>query len=178
MNIQTDPNRLQKPAHLFPAAAEQPIRAHFLHEDRLRALGESLARNEIVSFHDIDTFDFQARIRENAAKILAVYRSTNTAQARGDMVTPAAQWLLDNNYLVEETIFQIKRDLPRRFYRELPTLSLPNGQLVPRALAQGTVWRFSERRKSVRSSHCSQIWRRSEPVKLAPSRLAPARSAS
>ena len=43
------------------------------------------------------------------------------------MVTPAAQWLLDNNYLVEETIFQVKRDLPRRFYRELPTLNLPDG---------------------------------------------------
>ena len=124
MNIQTDPKRLQRPAHHFPAAAEQPIRAHFLHEDRLRALGESLARNEVVSFHGLEPFDFQARIRENAAKILEVYRSTNAAQARGDMVTPAAQWLLDNNYLVEETIFQIKRDLPRRFYRELPTLTL------------------------------------------------------
>ena len=63
-------------------------------------------------------------MRENAAKILDVYRSTNAAQARGETITPAAQWLLDNNYLVEETIFQIKRDLPRRFYRELPTLTL------------------------------------------------------
>ena len=48
MNIQAGPKRckLRLPP-LFPAAAEQPIRAHFLQEDRLRALGESLARHEI-----------------------------------------------------------------------------------------------------------------------------------
>ena len=140
MNIQTDPNRLQIPAHHFPAAPEQPIRAQFLHEDRLRALGESLARNEIPSLFGMETFDFQKRVRENAAKILDVYRSTNAAQARGEMVTPAAQWLLDNNYLVEETIFQIKRDLPRRFYRELPTMKLPDGTSVPRALALAWIY--------------------------------------
>ena len=140
MNIQTDPKRLQMPAHHFPAAPEQPIRAQFLHEDRLRALGESLARNEIPSLFGMETFDFQKRIREDAAKILDVYRSTNAAQTRGEMVTPAAQWLLDNNYLVEETIFQIKRDLPRRFYRELPTMTLPDGTTVPRALALAWIY--------------------------------------
>ena len=56
------------------------------------------------------------------------------------MITPAAQWLLDNNYLVEETIFQIKRDLPRRFYRELPTMKLAGGGEVPRALALAWVY--------------------------------------
>ena len=68
------------------------------------------------------------------------YRSTNAAQTRGEMVTPAAQWLLDNNYLVEDTIFQIKRDLPRRFYRELPTMTLPDGITVPRALALAWIY--------------------------------------
>ena len=135
MNIQTDPKRLERPAHHFPAAPEQPIRAQYLHEDRLKALGESLARNEIPSIFGMEKFDFQKRVRENAAKILDVYRSTNAAQTRGEMATPAAQWLLDNNYLVEETIHEVKRDLPRRFYRELPIMTLPDGTAVPRALA-------------------------------------------
>lgn len=140
MNIQTDPKRLQTPAHHFPPAPEQPIRDKFLHEDRLRSLGESLARNKIPVLFGMEAFDFQKRVRENAAKILDVYLSTNAAQGRGEMVTPAAQWLLDNNYLVEETIFQIKRDLPRRFYRELPTMTLPDGTTVPRALALAWVY--------------------------------------
>jgi len=151
MNIQADPKRLQAPAHHFPPAPERPIRDQFLHEDRLRALGESLARNEIPSLFGMEAFDFQKRIREDAAKILDVYRSTNAAQTRGEPVTPAAQWLLDNNYLIEETIFQIKRDLPRRFYRELPTMTLRDGMTVPRALA--LAWVYVAHSDSQVSSH-------------------------
>ncbi|MCO6048474.1 DUF3131 domain-containing protein [Mesorhizobium sp. RP14(2022)] len=134
MNVQTDPNRLQ-PAHRYLAPAELPIRSGFMQEDRLRRLGQKLADGEVTDLFGLTPFDFQARIRDNAAKILEVYRDTNEAALRGDSITPAAQWLLDNNYVVEETIFQVKRDLPRKFYRELPTLTLPNGTTVPRVLA-------------------------------------------
>ena len=140
MNIQARPDEAKIATPLFPAVAEQPIRAVFLQEDRLHALGESLARNELVNFNGLEAFDFQARHRDNAAKILETYRSTNSAQARGEPITPAAQWLLDNNYLVEETIFQIKRDLPQRFYRQLPMMKLPGGGEVPRALALAWVY--------------------------------------
>ena len=140
MNIQTDPRRIKDVVPSFPAVAEQPIRATVLHEDRLRATGESLARRELRSYHGLEAFDFHARVRESAKKILQVYRDTNAAQGRGEPITPAAQWLLDNNYLVEETIYQVKRDLPRRFYRELPTIEIAPGQSVPRALAIAWVY--------------------------------------
>lgn len=135
MNIQTNPTQMEKTSASFPAITEEPIRSHFLPEDRLRTLGESLAKGDLTELFGLTPFDFQARIRDSAKKILEVYRSTNAAQARGETITPAAQWLLDNNYLVEETIFQVKRDLPRRFYRQLPTLKLADGASVPRALA-------------------------------------------
>ncbi len=135
MNIQTNPAHLDKTNAGFPAITEEPIRSTYLPEDRLRTLGESLAKGDLTDLFGLVPFDFQARIRDNAKKILEVYRSTNAAQAKGETITPAAQWLLDNNYLVEETIFQVKRDLPRRFYKQLPTLPLPGGSTVPRALA-------------------------------------------
>ena len=135
MNIQTSPLSMDKVTAAPPIDAEEPIRSQFLHEDRLRSLGESLARGDVRELSSLVPFDFQDRIRDSAKKILQVYRSTNAAQSRGEAVTPAAQWLLDNNYMVEETIFQIKRDLPRRFYRQLPTLTLADGTSVPRALA-------------------------------------------
>ena len=133
MNSQVDPRRTTSDHHV-PAEAEQPIRGPFLPDDRLRLLGQSLARREVTHFQGLHAFDFQARIRENAEKILTVYRETNAAQVKGETITPAAQWLLDNNYLVEETIYQVKRDLPRRFYRELPPYDLPGGGQVPRTL--------------------------------------------
>ena len=135
MNVQTDPSSLQLSSHPLPAKADVPIRSTFLHEDNLRRLGEALARNEIKHFEGLGAIDFQARIRENADRILTVYRSTNEAQARGETITPAAQWLLDNHYMVEEAIYQIKRDIPRRFYRQLPTIKLADGAAVPRVLA-------------------------------------------
>ncbi|PSJ58531.1 GH36-type glycosyl hydrolase domain-containing protein [Pseudaminobacter soli (ex Li et al. 2025)] len=140
MNVQTDPASLEKTAASVPLSVEQPIRSNFLPEDRLTALGAALAGREVDQLYGLEAFDFQARIRENAEKILEVYRSTNTAQARGEPITPAAQWLLDNNYLVEETIYQVKRDLPRRFYNELPTIQLANGVVVPRTLALAWVY--------------------------------------
>ncbi|MER9839704.1 protein ndvB [Mesorhizobium australicum] len=135
MNIQTNPAQIEKTSASFPAITEEPIRSVFLPEERLRLLGESLAKGDLTDLFGLIPFDFQARIRDSAKKILEVYRSTNAAQGRGETITPAAQWLLDNNYLIEETIFQVKRDLPRRFYRQLPTLKLPDGGTVPRALA-------------------------------------------
>jgi len=140
MNVQTDPASLEKAAASFPETLEQPIRSNFLPEEKLFALGASLARRELDDCYGIEAFDFQARVREDADKILEVYRATNSAQARGETITPAAQWLLDNNYLVEETIFQIKRDLPRRFYNELPTIELANGVVLPRTLALAWVY--------------------------------------
>ncbi len=139
MNIRTEPTRLEKGIHPLPADAELPIRSTFLPEERLRKLGESLAKGELEFFYGLESFEFQQRNRENAAKILEVYRLTNDAQARGETITPAAQWLLDNHYLVEETIYQIRRDLPRRFYRELPTLTI-NGREIPRALALAWIY--------------------------------------
>ncbi len=144
MNARTDPTQLQKArldspqlekgVHPLPADAELPIRSTFLPEDKLRKLGESLAKGEVETVNGLESFDFQQRNRDNARKILEVYQLTNDAQARGETVTPAAQWLLDNHYLVEETIYQIRRDLPRKFYRELPTIEVA-GHRIPRALA-------------------------------------------
>ena len=92
MNIQTEPGRIQadrkrqpKTPLRFPAVPEKPIRASVLHADRLRTLGEALAHDSVSSFQGLHAFDFHARIRESAERILAVYRATNTAQTQGDM---------------------------------------------------------------------------------------------
>src|SRR4029078_7487537 len=126
--------QLEKGVHPLPADAELPIRSTFLPEDKLRKLGERLAKGEVETVNGLDSFHFQQRNRDNARKILEVYQLTNDAQARGETVTPAAQWLLGNHYLVEGNIYQIRRDLPRKFYRELPTIEVA-GHRIPRALA-------------------------------------------
>ncbi|MCO5084812.1 MAG: protein ndvB [Rhizobiaceae bacterium] len=135
MNMQSDPSTFVPAVKPLPPQAETPIRSTVLNEENLRRLGEALGRGEIGALTGFEPFDFRARVKEDAEHILRVYRSTNDVQARGESITPAAQWLLDNHYVVEETIVQIKRNIPTRFYRQLPTLTLPGGVNIPRALA-------------------------------------------
>ena len=139
MNIQTRPDAGVGAEKLL-TQAEAPICSNFLPDDRMRQLGELLARGGLDTYFGLTGFDFQARVRDDGVKILEVYRAINAAQAKGDSITPAAQWLLDNHYLVEETIFQVKRDLPRKFYRELPTMEIEGGVRVPRVLAIAWVY--------------------------------------
>ena len=49
----------------------------------------------------------------------------------------AAEWLIDNDYVLRRAIREVKRDMPARFYRDLPRLA---GTRISR-LAQGLVRR-------------------------------------
>ena len=42
---------------------------------------------------------------------------------RGEFVTAAAEWLLDNYHLVASEIRDVRQNLPRGYYRELPKLA-------------------------------------------------------
>ncbi len=55
-------------------------------------------------------------------------------------ITPAAEWLVDNFHIVDDQVRQIREDLPRRFYRELPKLAGGFLQGYPRVF--GIAWAF------------------------------------
>ncbi|MCC7325973.1 MAG: cyclic beta 1-2 glucan synthetase [Burkholderiales bacterium] len=55
-----------------------------------------------------------------------------TAVAQGRRITPAAEWLLDNFYLIEEQIRTAKRHLPTGYSRELPRLASGPSARLPR----------------------------------------------
>ncbi len=50
-------------------------------------------------------------------------------------VAKAAEWFLDNSYLVQRAIRQIQEDLPAAFYVQLPVLEAPSGPALPRVYA-------------------------------------------
>ena len=135
MNIQTNPTRLNEAPQSLPPEAEPPIRSTYLHKEALRELGAALARPGAAADAALGKLDFLERNEDNSAKIIEIYRITNDAQAAGEAITPAAQWLLDNHYLIEESIAQVRQNLPAHFYRELPTMKTATGRPVPRVLA-------------------------------------------
>lgn len=64
--------------------------------------------------------DFSARFDDNAEEIATAHGIISLAARGGEFVPAEAEWLLDNFYVVEEQLREIRDDLPRGFYRELP----------------------------------------------------------
>ena len=62
------------------------------------------------------------RMNDNYNVILSVYKALNRDAALKRAVPPAAEWLLDNFYIIEEQVKSIRRDLTRKSYRRLPVL--------------------------------------------------------
>ncbi len=72
------------------------------------------------------------RLAENEAILVDVCALLNSVVAASRRVTPAAEWLLDNFYLVEEQIRTAKRHLPKGYSRELPRLAQGPSVGLPR----------------------------------------------
>ena len=72
-----------------------------------------------------------ARLGENE-QVLKAYNRATQAVDQTRRVTHAAEWLLDNFYLIEEQIQMARRHLPRGYSRELPRLVAGASAGLPR----------------------------------------------
>jgi cyclic beta-1,2-glucan synthetase len=100
---------------------EPPLRSELLSSDQMEQHGKTLAGLHTASLkHAPDRL--LARLAENGA-ILAGTRSLLVDAVKTERrITPAAEWLLDNFYLIEEQIRTARRHLPKGYSRELPRL--------------------------------------------------------
>ncbi len=62
------------------------------------------------------------RLNENYTFIRSVYKDLNDDAVNKRTVPPAAEWLLDNFYVVEEQVKNIRVDLVKKDYNRLPVL--------------------------------------------------------
>lgn len=62
------------------------------------------------------------RMNNNYEFILSLYKRLNEDVQRKKAVPPAAEWLLDNFYILEEQVKGLRRDLNKRSYLRLPVL--------------------------------------------------------
>ena len=105
-----------------PAAEEEPLRATLFSADQLAAHGARLARTHALSRSTLpDQLLGRLAANERALHDLGMQLAiTSDAERR---LTPAAEWLLDNFYLIEEEIRTARRHLPRGYSRKLPRLA-------------------------------------------------------
>jgi len=101
---------------------QKPLRAEIYSVERLEQYAQALAET-----HHTVTKKARAqlftRLEDNGRKLVGAYRTLVEAIRNGYAISPAAEWLVDNFHIVEEQLREIREDLPRGYYQELPKLA-------------------------------------------------------
>ena len=128
------------PAPNVVVEIEEPIVAELFSADRLEQHAESLAAAQTVASSAEGGPSLIDRTEENARSLLEYYRATARALQREQIITPAEQWLVENFYIVEDQLREIRDDLPIGYYRRLPKLA--SGHLAGYPRVYGIAWAF------------------------------------
>jgi cyclic beta-1,2-glucan synthetase len=123
-----------------PWDSEATIRSELFSAERLEQHAKSLAAEQPIGDRAGPVRSLDARLKDNARILLRAHRAIVTAVADGVAITPSAEWLLDNQHIVEEQIREIFDDLPPQYYRELPKLAA--GPFIGYPRVFGVAWAF------------------------------------
>ena len=100
---------------------DQPLRAELLSLEQLKEHAKALAAKHAVDEKRGPDL-LLPQLSENECVLLNAYRLI-ADEGEGELrVTPAAEWLRDNFYLIEEQIRAARRHLPKGYSQELPRL--------------------------------------------------------
>jgi cyclic beta-1,2-glucan synthetase len=103
------------------ADEELPLRAELFSALQMEQHGRILANaHQLSTGHGRD--QLLSRLADNKDVIIHACSQLTEAIKAGRQVTPAAEWLLDNFYLIEEQIRVATRHLPKNYSKELPRL--------------------------------------------------------
>src|SRR5437667_1435152 len=119
---------------------EAPIRAELFGVERLEQHAESLAAAQPVLGKSGRGRSLLPRVQDNGRVLREGYREIAKAIREERAITPAAEWLVDNFHIVDEQLREIRDDLPKGFYRELPKLA--EGPLLGYPRVYGIAWAF------------------------------------
>ena len=114
---------------------DDPLREEIFSVERLETYAVYLAKD--LRSHSKQNRDqsLVKQLKRNAHELSAIYVKLAAAAHAKKTISPAAEWLVDNFYIVEDQIRQIKLDLPPHYYRELPKLLEGELKNLPRVYA-------------------------------------------
>src|SRR6266545_1862689 len=121
-----------------PARSDQepaaPIRGELLNPDQLDQRARAIAATHTATLRAGDVRLLLAALDRNQ-RVIGAAHHTLSQDTRPREITPAAEWLLDNFHIVVAQIREIRQDLPRGYYDELPKLTAGPLAGQPRAYA-------------------------------------------
>jgi len=127
-------------------------------------LREDLESEPSPAGGEIDSKLILSRLNDNEVALDLARRDLTEAAHLGHALTAAAEWLLDNAYLVRTQIAEIRRHLPRNFSKILPGLA-PVYQLAERlvantdhALTQTNITDWLRENQSAKPLTMAELW--------------------
>ena len=103
---------------------EKPLRDELLSIERLEERALALAASFTIDPNPHRRArNIFPRFEDNVLVLRGAYRTLADDVRTGVFVPSAAEWLLDNFHLITAEVTDIRRNLPRTYYRELPTLA-------------------------------------------------------
>jgi hypothetical protein len=113
------------------ADEEPPLRSDLFNADQMEQHGKNLAGGHRLAPGRVRD-QLLTRLAENERVLVEVCDLLTAAVTANRRISPAAEWLLDNFYLIDEQIRTAKRHLPKGYSRELPRLAHGPSAKLPR----------------------------------------------
>ncbi|WP_339703020.1 glucoamylase family protein [Algoriphagus aquimarinus] len=121
----------QKGNSFLNSNASDPIRSELYNFNQMNAHAEIVARSHQI-FKGKREDKLLKRLDNNEKTLVDVRDLLVESIQSGQSITPAAEWLLDNFYLIEEQIVTAKKHLPKKYSEGLPYLANGNSSGMPR----------------------------------------------
>ena len=99
---------------------------------RLEIRAHKLAEVQEITRHPTKITSFSNFLDELESTLKRAYSYFRTATEDELSLSYAAEWMLDNYYLVQQTIRLIREELPETYYRQLPKLASGSLKDYPR----------------------------------------------
>ncbi len=106
----------------YKSGGKNPLRAEIFTIEQLEQHAIALAGKHTLT-NDPLPEELLKRLAENEKILLEVHAILTETIKNNNRVVPAAEWLLDNFYLIEEQIYTGKKHLPKGYSLGLPRLS-------------------------------------------------------
>lgn len=146
---------------------EQPLRTKLCTFDQLEVGAKTLAAQFRTGTERVRD-QLLPRLRDNARVINDAYDLVTAAVADKRRVSPAAEWILDNYYLIEQQIRTAKAHLPRSYSLSLPHLVTGSFKGYPRTygMAIELISRVDGRVEALSLNGFVAAFQTVEPLKL------------
>jgi cyclic beta-1,2-glucan synthetase len=196
--LQASVESLQRPVALLRESSDVPPALFVMHpkaERRAEARGPAVklspaqivehaqrhAGEQMVELRPQRTTELLKRLKHSRHWVRQVCADLTAASRLEQKATPAADWILDNEYILEGNARDVLLNLPRRFYQQLPTLAsdpyrgLPCIYGLAKDLVSHTELRldrenilaFIEAHQAVRTLSIGELWAIPQMLRIA-----------